>query len=160
MGILPMRASHPVKRFTKCRVSETPDTTARAGCPSHWGASSRHHSHRLGRNLLHPCFNSTPTSLTAEMISERGRLRQIFGVKVQEYLSPTLEMSSGIINQPQPHYFFHRPLSVIFSELFAAGFVIDGFEEPAFPPDTPAKNAFSWAKRPGIPPVVIIRARL
>ena len=42
---------------------------------------------------------------------------------------------------------------------FKAGLVVDGFEEPAFPKDGNAKNAFSWAKRPGIPAAVVVRVR-
>jgi hypothetical protein len=54
---------------------------------------------------------------------------------------------------------FHRPLGGLLGECFGAGFVVDGMEEPAFPPAMSAKNAFSWAKRPGIPPAIVVRLR-
>ena len=110
-------------------------------------------------SVPHPCFNSAPSRLTAEMSQDQGKLSQVFGVQVTGYLSATSELSSGIINQPEPHPLFHRPISLLFSECFAAGFVVDGLEEPAFPPGYNAKNAFSWAKRPQIPPAMVVRLR-
>jgi SAM-dependent methyltransferase len=108
-------------------------------------------------SLPHPCFNSNRSRLTAELINEDGQLRQEFGVRITEYVEPSADLSSGILNQPEPHYLFHRPLADVFASCFKAGFAVDGFEEPAFPKDAPAKNAFSWAKRPAIPPAVVVR---
>ncbi|HET6252338.1 MAG TPA: class I SAM-dependent methyltransferase [Tepidisphaeraceae bacterium] len=110
-------------------------------------------------SVPHPCFNSAKLRMTAEMVEVDGKLKQIFGVHITEYLRPTAELSTGIINQPEPHPLFHRPLHLLLGECFAAGFVMDGLEEPAFAPDTPAKNAFSWAKRPQISPAMVVRLR-
>ena len=57
---------------------------------------------------------------------------------------------------PEPHPMFHRPLSGLLRACFAAGFVVDAFEEPAFAFDKSA-NAFSHAKRPEIPPALVVR---
>ena len=73
--------------------------------------------------------------------------------------APAAGLSCGIINQPEPHYLFHRPMHVLLGSCFAAGFVVDGMEEPAFPPGMNAKSAFSWAKRPQIPPAMVVRVR-
>jgi hypothetical protein len=86
-------------------------------------------------------------------------VRQEYGVRVTEYIEPSADLSSGILNQPEPHYLFHRPLGDVFAACFRAGFVIDGFEEPAFAKDVGAKSAFAWAKRPAIPPAVVVRVR-
>ena len=110
-------------------------------------------------SVPHPCFNSSQLRLTAEMVEEQGKLSQNFGVHIRNYLRPTSSLSTGIINQPEPHYFFHRPMSVLFSDCFAAGFVIEGLEEPAFAAGGNAKNPFSWAKRPDIPPALVVRVR-
>ena len=110
-------------------------------------------------SLPHPCFNSNGAKMTAELVQERGKLLQIHGVQIAAYLTPTAELSVGIINQPEPHPFFHRPISLVLSDCFAAGFVADAVEEPAFPPNTPAKNAFAWAKRPELPPAMVVRLR-
>jgi 2-polyprenyl-3-methyl-5-hydroxy-6-metoxy-1,4-benzoquinol methylase len=110
-------------------------------------------------SIPHPCFNSSRSRMTAELVEDRGKFSQIHGVHVIEYLRPTAELSSGIINQPEPHYLFHRPMSLLLAECVAAGFVLDGMEEPAFAPGTSAKSAFSWAKRPQIPPAMVVRLR-
>ena len=112
-------------------------------------------------SLPHPCFNSLGSRPIAELAQEAGVPRQIYGVATHNYRSETAGLSSGLLNQPEPHPFFHRPLSAIFQACFTANFVIDGFEEPAFEAgSTGGKNAFSWQKRPEIPPAVVIRARL
>lgn len=110
-------------------------------------------------SVPHPCFNLPASRLTAELVNIDGKLAQVFGVHVTGYLNQSIELSSGIINQPEPHYIFHRPLSALLGACFAAGLVVDGLEEPAFPPGGNGKNAFSWAKRPDIPPVVVVRVR-
>jgi 2-polyprenyl-3-methyl-5-hydroxy-6-metoxy-1,4-benzoquinol methylase len=109
-------------------------------------------------SLPHPCFNSNDMKFTADLIVRQDQTEQVFGVEIRKYLSQEPGLSVGIINQPQPHYFFHRPLSAIFAACFSAGFVIDGLEEPAYPAGgAGAKNPFSWAKRPEIPPAIVAR---
>jgi len=112
-------------------------------------------------SVSHPCFNSIGSVLTAELNNGvGGKFEQQFGVRVTRYLQPATELSSGIINQPEPHYTFHRPIGALLASVFAAGFVVDGFEEPAYPPGaTGAKNAFAWKKRPEIPPALVARLR-
>jgi len=110
-------------------------------------------------SVPHPCFNSCALRMTAELVENEGQLSQVYGLHVTEYLRPAANLSSGIINQPEPHYLFHRPIGVLFGECFAAGFVVDGLEEPAFAVGMNAKNVFSWAKRPQIPPAMVVRIR-
>ena len=110
-------------------------------------------------SVSHPCFNSNGARMTAELVNERGQVAQVYGVSVTRYAAETTDLSSGILSQPEPHYTYHRPLNVLFARAFAAGFVVDGFEEPAYPPGVGAKSAFSWAKRPDIPPAVVVRLR-
>lgn len=111
-------------------------------------------------SVCHPCFNATTTRMTAEFFTdEGGRTGQRVGVANDVYLTPRTDLSEGMLNQPEPHPMFHRPLSVLLGECFAHGFVVDAVEEPAFPPGAPAKNTFSWAKRPEIPPVLVVRMR-
>jgi 2-polyprenyl-3-methyl-5-hydroxy-6-metoxy-1,4-benzoquinol methylase len=112
-------------------------------------------------SLPHPCFNANDMKFTADLEVRQDRTEQTFGVEIWKYLTQEAGRSVGIINQPEPHYFFHRPVSAIFAACFSGGFVIDGLEEPAFPASAggSGKNVFSWAKRPEIPPAIIIRAR-
>ncbi len=111
-------------------------------------------------SVSHPCFNSNQSVMTAELANTAGQLQQTFGVKITRYLQPSTDLASGILHQPEPHYTFHRPLSLLLGDCFNAGFVVDGFEEPAYPEGSGAKNPFAWKKRPEIPPAVIVRLRL
>jgi 2-polyprenyl-3-methyl-5-hydroxy-6-metoxy-1,4-benzoquinol methylase len=112
-------------------------------------------------SLPHPCFNANDMKFTADMEIRQDQTEQTFGVEIRKYLTHEAGRSVGIINQPEPHYFFHRPLSAVFAACFSGGFVIDGLEEPAYPPSagSSGKNVFSWVKRPEIPPAIVIRAR-
>lgn len=110
-------------------------------------------------SLPHPCFNSNAMKFTSDLEVRNDQIKQLYGVEIHRYLTQRPEMCVGIINQPQAHHYFHRPLWVIFAACFSAGFVIDGLEEPAFSEmGGSSKNPFSWAKRPEIPPAVVIRA--
>ncbi len=109
-------------------------------------------------SVCHPAFNSPRNTSDAQLVNESGRMRQRFSVTTEYYLSAYEEASEGIINQPEPHPMFHRPISLLLKTAFEAGFVVDGFEEPAFALDKKA-NAFSFAKRPEIPPAMVIRVR-
>jgi hypothetical protein len=64
-------------------------------------------------------------------------------------------------NQPQAQLYFDRPLTYYMNLGFQNGFVLDGFEERAFPPETSQNNPLSWdGKFTEIPPVVVMRMRL
>jgi SAM-dependent methyltransferase len=110
-------------------------------------------------SVSHPAFNSIETTLTADLVQPGGKPKQLFGVKVTRYATPAPYLSYGILHQPEPHWMFHRPLSVLLGACFRAGFIVDAFEEPSFELDAKAKNAFSWAKRPEIPPAILVRLR-
>ncbi|HEX8913508.1 MAG TPA: class I SAM-dependent methyltransferase [Humisphaera sp.] len=114
---------------------------------------------RFVYSVSHPCFNSNGSRMTAELVNEGGRTAQVFGVHITRYLRETTDLASGILNQPEPHYTFHRPIHVLVREAVSAGLSIDAMEEPAFPPESGAKSAFSWAKRPDVPPALVVRMR-
>ncbi len=110
-------------------------------------------------SLPHPCFNSNDMKFTADLVVQHDRIEQVFGVEIRQYLTHRPGLSVGIVNQPKPHHFFHRPLSAIFAACVSGGFAVDGLEEPAYPPaHLASKNPFSWQKRPEIPPAIVIRA--
>lgn len=110
-------------------------------------------------SVPHPCFNSPRTKMTAELANDAGRMSQVYGVQVTHYLHPSAELSSGILHQPEPHYLFHRPLGLLLNSCFRAGFVLDALEEPAFPPGAASRNPFAWARRPELPPALVLRLR-
>jgi 2-polyprenyl-3-methyl-5-hydroxy-6-metoxy-1,4-benzoquinol methylase len=109
-------------------------------------------------SILHPCFNTTGTRLIAER--DETDFHVNYAVRVTRYLGIEPEQGIGIVGQPTAHYYFHRPLSVLLSACFAAGFVLDGFEEP--PPHIHSKSAtpLSWDNYTEIPPILVVRLRV
>lgn len=109
-------------------------------------------------SVLHPCFNSTGCSIMAEQVDENGELRKQHAVRVRRYLTPTSQKGVGIPGQPQAHYYFERPLSLLLSSCFACGFVMDGIEEPAFG-HVDAPQPLRWESLGDVPPVLVVRVR-
>jgi hypothetical protein len=65
-----------------------------------------------------------------------------------------------IIGQPEPQYYFHRPLHQLLGIAFRNGFVLDGLEEPALPRGTDDGRYLRWDRLNEIPPVLLARLRL
>lgn len=107
----------------------------------------------------HPCFNNNATRLTLEEEDRAGELRETRGVRIAEYLQIPPGKGAGMPGEPAPHYYFHRPLHQLFGECFAAGFALDGLEEPSFAPETTSSRALSWAHYRQIPPALVVRVR-
>jgi SAM-dependent methyltransferase len=111
-------------------------------------------------SVLHPCFHSAAIQRFAELHEEEaGRHVVRAGVKISLYLSAFARKSEGIIGQPEPQWLFHRPMSALFRAGFEAGFVIDGFEEPALPKGEAARAGVRWDDMPDIPPVLVVRMK-
>ena len=87
-----------------------------------------------------------------------------YAIKVVQYLDQHPQKGTGIIGQPSPHYYFHRPLSELLGVCFRAGLVMDGIDEPAFnhPHDgsSASSRSVSWAHYTQIPPVLVVRMRV
>lgn len=111
-------------------------------------------------SVVHPCFNSVNVTRVVEQDDYDGTLVTRYSVKVWSYATPTTRKGIGIPGQPEPHYYFHRSISTLFNLGFAAGFVLDGLEEPTLPPDAEAARPTSWANFHEIPPVLVARMRL
>jgi 2-polyprenyl-3-methyl-5-hydroxy-6-metoxy-1,4-benzoquinol methylase len=110
-------------------------------------------------SVLHPCFNTTGCALVAELQDRDSQLETTHAVKVSRYLSLTPERGIGILGQPAPHYYFHRPLHSLFGACFRAGFLLSGLEEPAFEAGR-AAAPLSWESFSDIPPVLVARMEL
>ncbi|HEU0025790.1 MAG TPA: class I SAM-dependent methyltransferase [Ktedonobacterales bacterium] len=110
-------------------------------------------------SVMHPCFNSGEVRFVMEEDDLGGELRTVRAVKISGYLEPDARLGLGMIGQPQPHYYFHRPLSALLGAAFAAGFTLDGLEEPAFEEPEPDARPLSWAQFTSIPPVLAARLR-
>jgi 2-polyprenyl-3-methyl-5-hydroxy-6-metoxy-1,4-benzoquinol methylase len=117
---------------------------------------------RLVFSVMHPCFNNPHTAHMAEMHDRDGDLVTRFSVKVYGYITPSRAYGAALAGQPKPQVIFHRPLQVLLGTAFEAGFVLDGLEEQAFPPEhSHGRNQLSWGGNfSEIPPVLVARLRL
>ena len=113
-------------------------------------------------SILHLCFNSAHVAHVAELEDRAGQIVTTYSLKVFGYMTPTIAPGAATRGQPEPHLYFHRPLQHILGAFLSAGFVLDGLEERAFPPDHPeGSNPLSWGgKFSEIPPVLVGRVRL
>ena len=110
--------------------------------------------------IPHPCFHSTAASIVGERIDEHGELVTHWAVKVRDYLGLAPQRGIGIVGQPQPHWYFDRPLGTVFDACFASGFALDGFAELPSPPGNDVVRPFSFETVPGIPIALVARMRL
>jgi SAM-dependent methyltransferase len=99
----------------------------------------------------HPAFNNNSAELTSE--PERGVV-----LRINDYLDVPAGKGEGMPDEPEPHWYFHRPLHELLGAFFAAGFVLDGIEEPRFATPNEHPGALVWDNLPGIPPVLVARA--
>jgi len=112
-------------------------------------------------SLTHPAFNNTSSVHVAEEMDVDGEIKSVYSVKVSRYMTPHQAHGAALRNQPRPQLYFERSLQYYLNLGFQNGFVLDGFEERAFPPDHPQGNPLSWGgKFSEIPPVLVARLRL
>ncbi len=114
-------------------------------------------------SLPHPCFNNTGMTFNFDASTINGEYVMTYSVKITRYLHPSVQKAVGMIGEPAPHYYFDRPLHILFNACFRAGLVLDGLEEPAFnhPDDGSQVNRLlSWANYREIPPVLVARLRV
>jgi 2-polyprenyl-3-methyl-5-hydroxy-6-metoxy-1,4-benzoquinol methylase len=109
-------------------------------------------------SVQHPAFNSNAVSLCAELsTTDDGLERVTHAVKIRDYLTVPAGKGMGMPGEPEPHWYFHRPLHELLGACFAAGFVVDGLEEPALAAEGTDPHCFDWRNVPGIPPVLVVR---
>jgi SAM-dependent methyltransferase len=108
-------------------------------------------------SVQHPAFNSNAIRLCLEEDGQDGSL--MYSIKVTGYLRVPPGKGAGMPGEPVPHWYFHRPLSELLGACFAAGFVLDGLEEPAFRPEDATPGTLSWLNFTEIPPVLVARLR-
>jgi 2-polyprenyl-3-methyl-5-hydroxy-6-metoxy-1,4-benzoquinol methylase len=112
-------------------------------------------------SIMHPCFQTSGWEKVAyQYAREDGRIESAHALQISEYIKPSTILGEGILGQPTPTRYHHRPLSLLLNTCFEEGFVVDGLEEPVFPESAMAKTAFSWENMMEIPPVVVIRVSL
>jgi 2-polyprenyl-3-methyl-5-hydroxy-6-metoxy-1,4-benzoquinol methylase len=108
----------------------------------------------------HPAFNSNNPVFSAELGDENGEMRMNRTLKLSAYLEVPPIKAMGAPGEPNPHYYYHRPLHQLLGEAFAAGLILDGLEEPAFSPqDEDPARLLSWTNFWQFPPVMVARMR-
>lgn len=111
-------------------------------------------------SLMHPAFNNPSAALMAEEWDD-GELHTRYAVKTSRYMTPFESKGLALRNQPKPQLYFHRPIRYYMNVAFQNGFILDGFEERAFPPEHPQVTVLGWGgKFSEIPPALIARVRL
>jgi ubiquinone/menaquinone biosynthesis C-methylase UbiE len=111
--------------------------------------------------LTHPAFNNASCVHVAEETDDEGEIKTVYSVKISRYMTPHQRHGLAIRGQPEPQLYFERPLQFYFNLGFQNGFVLDGFEERAFPPGASQKNPLSWGGNYSeLPPVLVARMKL
>lgn len=112
-------------------------------------------------SVLHPCFNNQHAVHVAELENREKEVVTVYSIKVRRYMSSTIQTGIAISGQPVAHPFFHRSLTTLLGSGFAAGLVLDGFEERAFPPEkSGSSEPLGWSGNfSEIPPILVARMR-
>ena len=108
-------------------------------------------------SIMHPCFNQMGTRLALEEEDREGEIVRTPSIRVVRYMTPFDAKGLGMVGQPVPHPYFHRPLQELLRPFLAQGFVLDGLEERAFPPNPDRPPRLSWSSFPEVPPVLLVR---
>jgi SAM-dependent methyltransferase len=111
-------------------------------------------------SVQHPAFNSTNPIFIAETGDEQGVVTTRYALKISGYAGREPERGTGIVGQPEPHWYFPRTLTELLSPFFDAGWIVDGVQEPTYDPEmaTPEKP-YSWKNLPSISPILVLRLR-
>ncbi|HET9914742.1 MAG TPA: hypothetical protein VFQ13_22820 [Anaerolineales bacterium] len=87
-------------------------------------------------SITHPVFNNASTVLVLEEEDDAGEIKTVYSVKISRYMTHSHVKGVALRSQPKPQMYFERPLQYYLNLGFQNGFVLDGFEERAFPPTT------------------------
>ena len=108
-------------------------------------------------SVIHPSFDSPTTTKVTEWHEGADGVSVVtHSIKVKDYATPFAAKGTAIRGEPEPHWYFHRPLGALLAPFFAAGFVLDGIEEPVSPHGEEAR----WSSQSELPHVLVGRTRL
>ncbi len=111
-------------------------------------------------SITHPAFNNASAVHVAEEVDDKGVIKTVYSVKISRYMTPYHQRGLALHGQPRPQVYFERPLQYYLNLGFQNGFVLDGFEERAFPAEVPQKLLEWGGKFSEIPSVIVARMRL
>lgn len=95
-------------------------------------------------SLTHPCFNNASTTFVMEEKDDGGEIKTQYSVRISRYMGQYHAKGLALRGQPKPQMYFERPLQYYLNIGFKNGFILDGFEERAFPPDHPQTSPLGW----------------
>jgi 2-polyprenyl-3-methyl-5-hydroxy-6-metoxy-1,4-benzoquinol methylase len=112
-------------------------------------------------SLTHPAFNNAASVHLVEEQTERGKVVTTYAIKTTRYMTPYQAHGVALLGQPRAQIYFERPLQYYFHFGFQNGFMVDGFEEMAFPPAQPQRRPAAWGgKYSEFPAVLVARMHL
>ena len=103
---------------------------------------------------LHPAFATSGYKFAKSEQDDEPH-----GLTIQRYLSRYV--THGVTNtaQKEPQIYFHRSLSELLGDAFAAGLALDGMEELAAPQQEQEEARLMWNVLPEIPMAIALRFR-
>ena len=111
-------------------------------------------------SITHPAFNNASSIHVMEEMDD-GEIKTVYSIKVSRYMTPHHQRGLALRNQPKPQIYFERPLQYYLNMGFQNGFILDGFEERAFPPEIQQMTPLGWGgKFSELPAAIVARMRL
>ena len=113
-------------------------------------------------STLHPSFATTLPKVEKEDVETAEGMEgatTAWSINLGRYKTPFVSKGVAIIGQPEPQYYFHRPLEYLLVEPFEVGWVLDALEEPTLTQKQRSKLRMMWETLPEIPPVLVMRFR-
>ncbi len=112
-------------------------------------------------SICHPIFNSIGSRMVAEQEYDARGIIVRYAASATDYLKIRSSLGTGIVGQPRPQRYFHRPISALLELFLKQGMTLDAFLEPKFPPEAFAEHKLplSSIHFAELPQVLIVRLR-
>ncbi len=111
--------------------------------------------------VTHPAFNNASAVRMVEQMDVDGEIKEIYSVKISRYMTPYHAHGVALRGQKRSQVYFERPLEYYLNLGFKYGFILDGFEERAFPPNHPQDMQLDWGGNfSEIPAVLVARMKM
>lgn len=107
-------------------------------------------------SVNHPAFQTPHAKRVTEFDDSTGEEEHSW--RIRNYIKPQAHEGIGIVGQPRPQTYFHRPLHLLLEPAFRNGFVLDGLEEPVY--ERPSESGrLPWSLLTGVPQALVCRLR-
>jgi SAM-dependent methyltransferase len=113
---------------------------------------------RFVLSVIHPAFCGGDSVRAIEQIEHDDHVERRYSVKVSHYITPRAARGIAVEGQPEPQWYFDRPISLLLAPFFRAGLVVDGIEEAVMPPGAVREGSMDALFRE-IPGIFVARLR-